>query len=133
MPKSKVCLSIMVSTHSAVVTVGLRAPLVAIQAPTVTPQAGEVRVRVLWTASTPLDLHRNDGGLLVTYPQVLGSSVAGEVVEVGEGVTALRLEDKVRRAGRQAVPTKLSNLTSLHRRSSGSRGAQIRSGGSKSS
>ena len=86
----------MPSTHSAIATVGIRAPLSTIQVPTVIPQAGEVRVRVLWTASTPLDLHQNDGGLVSTYPQVLGDSVAGEVVEIGDGVTDLNLGDEVR-------------------------------------
>lgn len=83
------------STHSAVVTVGLRAPLQVIQVPTVSPGPGEVLVRVLWTASTPLDLHQNDGGLLVKPPQVLGDSVTGEVVEVGSEVSNIQAGDKV--------------------------------------
>lgn len=45
-----------------------------------------------------MDLHQNDGALLVTHPQVLGDCAAGTVVEVGEEVeTAGRLKvgDKV--------------------------------------
>lgn len=48
-----------------------------------------------WTASTPLDLHQADGGLLVKYPQVLGDGIAGTVVEVGPGVENLSVGDKV--------------------------------------
>lgn len=83
------------SKHTAVVTTAIRAPLETIQVPTVSPEAGEVRVRVEWTASTPLDLHQNDGGLLVQHPLVLGSGVAGTVVEVGAGLKNLELGDKV--------------------------------------
>jgi hypothetical protein len=53
------------ATHSAIVMVGIKKPLDVRQVPTVKPQGDEVRVRVEWTASTPLDLHQNDGGLLV--------------------------------------------------------------------
>ncbi|KAH6716834.1 chaperonin 10-like protein [Leptodontidium sp. MPI-SDFR-AT-0119] len=70
------------STHAAVV-------------PTVRPIGDEVRVKVQWTASTPLDLHQNDGGVLVTHPQVLGDGTAGTVVEVGDGVERLKVGDQV--------------------------------------
>ena len=83
------------STHAAVVTVATRAPLEIRQVPTVQPSEGEVRVRVEWTASTPLDLHQADGGLLVTHPQVLGDGIAGTVVQVDPGVKNLKLNDKV--------------------------------------
>ena len=83
------------ATHAAVVTVGLKAPLAVIQVPTISPIGDEVRVRVQWTASTPLDLHQNDGGLLVKHPQVLGDGSAGTVVEVGPDVKRLRVGDKV--------------------------------------
>lgn len=83
------------STHLAVVTVGLRTPLETIHVPTIKPVEREVRVRVEWTASTPLDLHQNDGGLLVKHPQVLGDGIAGTVVEIGPGVQRLKTGDKV--------------------------------------
>ena len=88
------------ATHPAVVTVAVHAPLEIIQVPTVAPEAGEVRVRVEWTASTPLDLHQADGGLLVKHPQVLGDGIAGSVVEVGPDVKNLKLGDKVARGQR---------------------------------
>lgn len=83
------------STHAAVATVGLKAPLAIVQVPTVTPTGEQVRVRVEWTASTPLDLHQNDGGLLVKHPQVLGDGTAGTVVETGPEVKNLSVGDKV--------------------------------------
>jgi NADPH:quinone reductase-like Zn-dependent oxidoreductase len=71
------------ATHPAVVTVAKGAPLEVHQVPTVTPIGNEVRIRTEWTASTPLDLHQNDGALLVNHPQILGDGVAGTVVETG--------------------------------------------------
>ncbi|KAI1619245.1 chaperonin 10-like protein [Exophiala viscosa] len=83
------------ATHAAVVTVGPGLPLDIHQVPTPKPVGAQVRVRSEWTASTPLDLHQADGGLLVTHPLVLGDSLAGTVVEVGPDVTLLRVGDKV--------------------------------------
>lgn len=82
-------------THNGVATVAIRAPLAIIQQPTIQPGEGEVLVRVEWTASTPLDLHQNDGGLLVEHPQVLGDGVAGTVKSIGAGVQNLVVGDKV--------------------------------------
>ncbi|TVY36120.1 Protein TOXD [Lachnellula subtilissima] len=83
------------STHSAVVTASVRGPLEVIQVPTIKPSIGEVLVKVEWTASTPLDLHQNDSGLLVQHPQILGGNIAGTVVELGQEVKNLKLGDKV--------------------------------------
>lgn len=82
-------------THSAVATVGVKQPLGIIQVPTMKPSGEQVRVRVEWTASTPLDLHQNDGGLLVKHPQVLGDGTAGTVIEVGPDVKRLEVGDQV--------------------------------------
>lgn len=83
------------STHAAIATVGVKAPLGVIQVSTLKPTGEQVRIRVEWTASTPLDLHQNDGGLMVKHPQVLGDGTAGTVVEVGPGVKRLQVGDKV--------------------------------------
>ena len=71
------------STHPQVVTVAPGAPLEVHQVPTRHPKDNEVRVRVEWTASTPLDMHQAIGGLLVKHPQGLGDGTLGTVVEVG--------------------------------------------------
>ena len=83
------------ATHKAVVTVAVRAPLGLIDVSTVAPTGREVQVYMEWTASTPLDLHQNDGGLLVTHPQVLGDGIAGTVVAAGPDVKNLSVGDKV--------------------------------------
>lgn len=82
-------------THKAVATIAVRAPLGITEVPTIQPFGREVRVKVEWTASTPLDLHQNDGGLFVKHPQILGDSVAGIVVEVGQEVRNLVVGDRV--------------------------------------
>lgn len=82
-------------THRAVATVAIRAPLAIIEVDTIDPIDREVLVRVEWIASTPLDLHQNDGGLLVKHPQILGDSAAGTVVKVGPKVQNLAVGDKV--------------------------------------
>lgn len=71
------------STHPAVATVAIRAPLAILEVDTVPPAEGEVIVHVEWTASTPLNLHQADGGLLVTHPQVMGDGFAGTIVQLG--------------------------------------------------
>lgn len=83
------------TTHNAVATVAIRAPLGIIQVPTVRPEGREVLVRVEWTASTPLDLHQNDSGLLVVHPQILGDGIAGTVARSGSQVRNLAVGDKV--------------------------------------
>lgn len=93
--KVRTCHQLTMSTHSAVATVAKKARLEIIQVPTTTPEPQQVRLRVEWTASTPLDLHQNDGALLVKHPQVLGDSVAGTVIEVGSDTKRLRVGDKV--------------------------------------
>ncbi|KAF2436545.1 zinc-binding dehydrogenase [Tothia fuscella] len=82
-------------THKAVATFGPRKPLQLIDVPTVKPPGKEVCIKVAWTASTPLDLHQADGGLLVNPPQVLGDGASGIVVEVGDAVERLKVGDEV--------------------------------------
>lgn len=82
-------------THAAVVTMGPGLPLEIHQVKTPKPTGNQVRLRTEWTASTPLDLHQADGGLLVKSPQVLGDGFGGTVVEVGPEVSRLKVGDVV--------------------------------------
>lgn len=84
------------ATHSALATVALRAPLALIQVSTIPPSEGEVLILVQYAASTPFDMHQNDGGVAVNnYPQVLGDTLAGVVEDVGAGVSNLAVGDRV--------------------------------------
>ncbi|ODA81932.1 hypothetical protein RJ55_00437 [Drechmeria coniospora] len=85
------------STQRAVVMTGKRQPYAEIEVPVFPPASGEILVRVGWTASTPLDLHRADGGLLIpSYPaRAGGGGIAGTVVAVGQGVDELVVGDSV--------------------------------------
>ncbi|KAL0936435.1 zinc-binding dehydrogenase [Colletotrichum truncatum] len=83
-------------THKAVATVAKREPLVLLDRKTELPGDGEVLMHNEWTASSPLDLHRADGGLLCNYPEVMGGGgAAGTVVAVGPGVDRLKPGDQV--------------------------------------
>lgn len=70
--------------HPAVVIVRPRAPLEVIEVDTAAPAEGEVLVQVQWTASTPLNLHNADGGLLIQPPQIMSGDFAGTVVQLGD-------------------------------------------------
>ena len=83
------------ATHAAIATVAQRAPLEVLQVPTPIPTSTEILIRNEWTASTPLDLHQSDGGLLVNHPQVLGDSVAGTIIACGSDVTQFKQGDQV--------------------------------------
>ena len=85
----------MSKTHKAVNTVKARQPLALHDVPTPEPTGDEILVHVKWTASTPLDLHQADGGLLVNHPQILGDSSAGTVAAVGSEVTSFAVGDQV--------------------------------------
>ncbi|KAK4240651.1 chaperonin 10-like protein [Achaetomium macrosporum] len=84
------------ATHPAVVITGPRQPLQLLSRPTVPPKDGEALIHVTWTASTPLDLHRADGGLAIgTPPFIMGSSFGGTVVALGGHPGHLSVGDKV--------------------------------------
>ena len=87
------------TTQQAVALPAKRTPFISVTTPVHPPAAGEVLVRVQWTASTPLDLHRADGGLLIPeYPSLMGSGgAAGVVVAVGDGgdLKGLQVGDQV--------------------------------------
>lgn len=82
-------------THTAVVTVSPKKPFETQQRQTVTPEGDEILVRSKFTASTPLDLHRADGGLLVEPPQVLGAVTVGVVEEVGPEAKLFKPGDEI--------------------------------------
>lgn len=83
-------------THTAVTFVAARQPLAAARVPTASPQGDEILIRSRFTASTPLDLHRADGGLLQKPGDIFGSTTAGVVEEVGPGASGrLSVGDRV--------------------------------------
>ncbi|KAI8966274.1 GroES-like protein [Daldinia sp. FL1419] len=82
-------------THNGLVIVAPRAPYEIHEFPTIPPVGDEVRVHVQWTASTPLDLHQADGGLLIETPFRTGHTSGGIVVEVGPNVKHLKVGDRV--------------------------------------
>ena len=76
-----------------------RAPLTVGPAPYTAPRADEIVVRVRAVAVNPFDRALQSLGDLFTpwvaYPFVVGTDVAGEVVEVGAGVARFRVGDRV--------------------------------------
>lgn len=88
------------ATHQDIFTVTPRATTEAQEVLTPTPKANEILLHNEWTASTPFDLHQNDGHLLVTPPEILGSSFAGTVISTGPDATCLKVGDKVFRCTR---------------------------------
>lgn len=74
-------------------------PLEIRDAPYTSPQSGEIVVRAHAVAINPLDwIVQKQGSLIapwLTYPFILGSDVAGEVVEIGSGVKSFKVCDRV--------------------------------------
>ena len=60
---------------------------------------GEIKVRVVATSVNPIDWKLREGakrpGLPVDLPAILGRDAAGEVIEIGAGVTRLRVGARV--------------------------------------
>jgi len=59
------------------------------------PQAGQVLIRIRASGMCGTDVHVHHGTLPVATPIVAGHEPVGEIVEIGAGVTALRLGDRV--------------------------------------
>jgi NADPH:quinone reductase-like Zn-dependent oxidoreductase len=76
-----------------------RGPFTVGPAPYTAPRANEIVIRVRAVAVNPVDRLQQTLGDLFTpwikYPFVVGSDVAGEVAEVGGGVTRFRVGDRV--------------------------------------
>lgn len=60
-----------------------------------TPGAGEVLIKVKYTGICGSDIPRVNGDACHFYPNVLGHEFSGTVVELGDGVSALRVGDRV--------------------------------------
>ena len=76
-----------------------RAPFTVGPAPYTAPRADEIVVRARAVAVNPVDrLYQPLGDFItpwIAYPFVVGSDVAGEVVEVGDAVTRFSIGDRV--------------------------------------
>ena len=66
-----------------------------VELPDPTPAAGQVLVKVAVAGVNFIDTYRRGGVYPMPFPHVVGSEGAGEVVALGDGVTDLRLGDRV--------------------------------------
>lgn len=89
----------MASTYQAAIVPGAGKQLEVSNVSAHHPEAGQVAIRNEAVAIQPLDakmLHAGYGGAgNLLYPAVLGSSGAGVVEELGEGVTGINVGDRV--------------------------------------
>jgi L-iditol 2-dehydrogenase len=69
---------------------------------TPSPKAGEVLIKVKYTGICGSDLPRVNGNASHFFPNILGHEFSGVIAEVGEGVTSLKVGDRV--AGVPLVP-----------------------------
>ena len=69
---------------------------------TPSPKAGEVLIKVKYTGICGSDVPRVNGTACHFFPNVLGHEFSGTVAELGEGVTSLKVGDRV--AGVPLVP-----------------------------
>lgn len=70
--------------------------------PKPTPKVGQVLIKVKYTGICGSDIPRVNGDAAHYYPNVLGHEFSGVIAEVGEGVTRLKVGDRV--AGVPLVP-----------------------------
>lgn len=87
-------------TNTAAYLVGKQVkPLVVKAAPYTPPEAHEIVVENHAVAINPVDWFKQYCGNMllswIKYPFVLGGDLAGEIVEMGEGVTRFRVGDRV--------------------------------------
>ena len=71
-------------------------PLVVDEAPYTSPGADEVTIKNGAVSINPVDWKIQDVGFFIEkFPNILGEDVAGEIVEVGDGVTDLKVGQRV--------------------------------------
>lgn len=85
----------MARTGKAVLCRELNKPVVVEQITVDSPKRGEVMVKLAACGVCHSDLSATNGTIPMAPPLVLGHEAAGEVVEVGEGVSALAVGDHV--------------------------------------
>jgi NADPH:quinone reductase-like Zn-dependent oxidoreductase len=87
------------SNRAAYLVSTKKSPLEVRSAPYTKPSHGQITIKTHAVATNPLDfIKQTVGDLLydwVKYPIILGSDVAGEVVEVGGDVTRFKVGDRV--------------------------------------
>lgn len=84
------------STQKALVLQEKFGKLVVDIIPVQKPSRGEILVKVHAAALNPVDWKVHRYGIFVqTFPAILGTDIAGEVEEVGEGITDLKQGDRV--------------------------------------
>lgn len=60
------------------------------------PGSGEILIKIKAAALNPVDWKIQKYGFLVeTFPAILGSDIAGDIEEIGEGVTDFQKNDRV--------------------------------------
>lgn len=71
-------------------------PLVVSSAPYTSPPSGHVAIKVQSVAVNPIDWILQDQDVFrLRYPAILGSDVAGEIVEVADDVEGLAVGQRV--------------------------------------
>lgn len=85
-------------SHKALTFSAPKAPFELTTRPTPKPGSGQVLVKVVAAALNPVDYVIQQLGLWVDhygYPALAGNDIAGEVVELGQGVEGLKKGDRV--------------------------------------
>lgn len=71
-------------------------PLTVSSAPYTSPPKGFVTVQVVDVAINPIDWKMQDNAVFpLDYPAIFGMDIAGEIIEVGEGVDEFRVGQRV--------------------------------------
>ena len=82
--------------QKALIVHDIRAPFKLTTFDVPKPAAGEVLVRIEATALNPIEWKIQAFGILITdFPAVLGSDIAGTIVQLGDGVTNLAVGDRM--------------------------------------